>query len=90
MSEENIKRGHRKLRVGEVISEKMNKTIVVRVRRRVRHPKFKKIITVFSKCYAHDANGEAKLGDQVRIQETRPLSKPKCWRLIEVTHRSET
>ena len=75
MSEENIKRGHRKLRVGEVISEKMNKTIVVRVRRRVRHPKFKKIITVFSKCYAHDANGEAKLGDQVRIQETRPLSK---------------
>ena len=90
MSEENIKRGHRKLRVGEVISEKMNKTIVVRVRRRVRHPKFKKIITVFSKCYAHDANGEAKLGDQVRIQETRPLSKTKCWRLIEVTHRSET
>lgn len=89
MSEENIKRGHRKLRVGEVISEKMNKTIVVRVRRRVRHPKFKKIITVFSKCYAHDANGEAKLGDQVRIQETRPLSKTKCWRLIEVTHRSE-
>ena len=89
MSEENIKRGHRKLRVGEVISEKMDKTIVVRVRRRVRHPKFKKIITVFSKCYAHDANGEAKLGDQVRIQETRPLSKTKCWRLIEVTHRSE-
>jgi len=89
MSEENIKRGHRKLRVGEVISEKMNKTIVVRVRRRVRHPKFKKIITVFSKCYAHDANGEAKLGDQVRIQETRPLSKTKCWRLIEVTHRAE-
>jgi len=89
MSEENIKRGHRKLRVGEVISEKMDKTIVVRVRRRVRHPRFKKIITVFSKCYAHDANGEAKLGDQVRIQETRPLSKTKCWRLIEVTHRSE-
>ena len=89
MSEENIKRGHRKLRVGEVISEKMDKTIVVRVRRRVRHPRFKKIITVFSKCYAHDAEGEAKLGDQVRIQETRPLSKTKCWRLIEVTHRSE-
>ena len=89
MSEENIKRGHRKLRVGEVISEKMDKTIVVRVRRRVRHPRFKKIITVFSKCYAHDAKGEAKLGDQVRIQETRPLSKTKCWRLIEVTHLSE-
>lgn len=89
MAEENITRGHRKLRIGEVISDKMENTIVVRVRRRIRHPRFKKIVTAFSKCYAHDAKGEAKVGDQVRIQETRPLSKTKCWRLVEITHKAE-
>lgn len=89
MSEENNQRGHRKLRIGEVISDKMNKTVVVRVRRRIRHARFKKIITVFSKCYVHDERSEAKIGDHVRIQETRPLSKNKCWRLVEVTHKAE-
>ncbi len=84
MSESTAKRGHRKERVGEVISDGMNRTIVVRVRRRIHHPRYKKVVTVFSKCYAHDAKEQAKVGDQVRILETRPLSKKKTWRLVEV------
>jgi small subunit ribosomal protein S17 len=85
MSETNLSaRGHRKERLGEVISNKMAKTIVVRVERRFRHPKFKKVVTRFSKLYAHDEKSEAKIGDRVRIQETRPLSKTKCWRLVEI------
>lgn len=89
MSQEQLSRGHRRIRIGEVISEKMDKTIVVRIRRRIKHPRFKKIITVFSKCYVHDADRQAHLGDEVRIQETRPLSKTKCWRLVEVLRRKE-
>src|SRR4051794_35153454 len=85
MSETNLSdRGHRKERLGEVISNKMAKTIVVRVERRFRHPKFKKVVTQFNKFYAHDEKSEAKIGDRVRIQETRPLSKTKCWRLVEI------
>jgi len=83
-------RGQRKERIGEVISDKMTKTIVVRVERRFPHPRFKKIITRFKKFYAHDEKREAKVGDRVRIQETRPLSKTKRWRLIEVVQRGET
>ena len=82
-------RGNRKERVGEVISAKMAKTIVVRVERRFPHPKFRKVITAYSKFYAHDEKGEAKPGDKVLIQETRPLSKLKRWRLIEVVDRGE-
>ena len=82
-------RGHRKERVGEVLSSKMTKTIVVRVERRFRHPRFKKVVTAYSKFYAHDEKNEAKVGDRVRIQETRPLSKTKCWRLVEVVERNE-
>lgn len=81
-------RGHRKERLGEVISNKMTKTIVVRVERRFRHPKFKKVVTRYRKFYAHDEKSEAKIGDRVRIQETRPLSKLKNWRLVEVVERS--
>ena len=77
-------RGHRKERVGEVVSSKMQKTIVVRVERRFRHPQFKKVVTAFKKLYAHDEANLAKVGDLVRIQETRPLSRTKCWRLMEV------
>jgi len=84
MSENSQARGHRKERVGEVVSNKMQKTIVVRVERRYRHPEFKKVVTSFSKFYAHDENNSAKVGDLVRIQETRPLSRTKCWRLMEV------
>lgn len=81
-------RGHRKERLGEVISSKMAKTIVVVVERRFQHPRFKKVVTSYRKLYAHDEKGEAKVGDRVRIEETRPLSKLKCWRLVEVVARS--
>ncbi|MBI3879050.1 MAG: 30S ribosomal protein S17 [Verrucomicrobia bacterium] len=83
-----LERGHRKERTGEVVSTKMAKTIVVRVQRRFQHPKFKKVVTSFNKFYAHDETGEAKLGDLVRIQETRRMSKTKCWRLVEVVTRN--
>ncbi|HEX4342591.1 MAG TPA: 30S ribosomal protein S17 [Verrucomicrobiae bacterium] len=82
-------RGNRKERVGEVISNKMAKTIVVRVERRFPHPQFKKVVTGFKKFYAHDEKNEAKPGDTVRIIETRPLSKMKRWRLVEVVERGE-
>lgn len=81
-------RGHRKERLGKVIANKMAKTIVVSVERRFPHPKFKKVITTFSKFYAHDEKGEAKIGDVVLIQETRPLSKLKRWRLLQVVERN--
>lgn len=80
-----IVRNHRKVRTGEVISDKMNKTVVVLVKRRVQHPRFKKVITRYHKLYAHDEKSQAKIGDQVRIRETRPISKTKCWCLVEVT-----
>jgi len=73
-----------KERVGEVISDKMDKTIVVKVVRRVPHLKFKKIVKVSNKFYVHDEKNEAKTGDKVSIRETRPLSKLKRWELISV------
>jgi small subunit ribosomal protein S17 len=82
-------RGHRKERVGEVVSNKMAKTIVVRVQRRFPHPQFKKIVTAYKKFYAHDEKAEAKIGDTVRIQETRPMSKLKRWQLVEVVERNQ-
>jgi small subunit ribosomal protein S17 len=81
-------RGVRKERVGEVVSNKMTKTIVVRVERRFPHPQFKKIVTAYKKFYAHDEKAEAKIGDTVRIEETRPLSKLKRWKLVEVVERN--
>ena len=89
MTETSLQRGHRKERVGNVVSDKMNKTIVVRVERRFRHPQFKKVVTAYSKFYAHDEKNEAKVGDRVRIQETRPLSKTKSWRLVEIVERNQ-
>lgn len=80
--------GKRKQRVGEVVSNKMTKTIVVRVERRFPHPQFKKIVTSYKKFYAHDEKSEAKVGDTVRIEESRPLSKLKRWKLIEVVERA--
>ena len=76
--------GKRKQRVGEVVSNKMTKTIVVRVERRFPHPQYKKIVTSYKKFYAHDEKSEAKVGDTVKIEESRPLSKLKRWKLIEV------
>jgi small subunit ribosomal protein S17 len=77
-------RGTRKTRTGQVISSSMNKTIVVRTVSRVPHPKFGKIVKQMKKFYAHDEQNQAKTGDTVRIMETRPLSKLKRWRLVEV------
>jgi small subunit ribosomal protein S17 len=77
-------RGSRKVRTGEVISSGMNKTIVVRSVTRVPHAKFGKIVKQQKKFYAHDEENKAKTGDTVRIMETRPLSKVKRWRLVEV------
>ena len=83
-----VERGHRKERQGTVISNKMAKTIVVQVQRRFPHPQYKKVITAYSKFYAHDEKSEARVGDVVLIQETRPLSKLKRWRLTQVVEKA--
>ena len=75
-------RGSRKVRKGVVVSNKMDKTIVVRVSRTTRHPKFGKIVKRSTKCYAHDESGTCGVGDEVVIMETRPLSKMKRWRVV--------
>jgi small subunit ribosomal protein S17 len=80
--------GFKNEKVGEVVSTKMEKTIVVEVSRRVPHPLYKRIIGKRKKFYAHDADGKAKLGDVVRIVECRPLSKLKRWQLAEVVRRA--
>lgn len=77
-------RNLRKTRVGTVVSNKMAKTIVVKTTTRVPHPKFGKIVQHVKKFYAHDEEGKAQPGDRVRIMETRPLSKLKRWRLVEI------
>ena len=85
MSEANVEvRGNRKERVGVVVSDVQDKTIVVNVDRRKQHPLYKKVVRVSKKFTAHDENNEAKKGDTVRIVETRPLSKNKRWRLVEI------
>ena len=89
MNEEQQQKGKRTL-VGEVTSNKMDKTIVVRVDRRFRHPLYKKVLTRSKKFYAHDAEGTAKAGDVVKIRETRPLSKLKRWELVEVVRQAAT
>lgn len=83
------KRGVRKQREGVVISDKMDRTIVVRVERRVRHPLYGKQVKRSQKCYADDAERAAKVGDVVRIVETRPMSRLKRWRLVEVVRKAE-
>jgi len=91
MSESSVKseRGVRKERVGVVTSDKMDKTIVVTVDRLARHKRYKKVIKISKKYYAHDENGTAKVGDEVKISETRPTSKLKRWRLVEVLKSAE-
>ncbi len=89
MSEATVQaRGYRKERIGVVVSDVQDKTIVVKVDRRTQHPMYKKVVKVRRKFTAHDEKNEAKVGDTVRIAETRPLSKNKCWRLIEIVSRS--
>jgi small subunit ribosomal protein S17 len=76
--------GLRQRRVGEVVSAKMQKTVVVEVRRRVQHPVYKRVLTRRKKFYVHDEQGQCREGDRVEIEETRPLSKLKRWRLVRV------
>jgi small subunit ribosomal protein S17 len=75
--------------VGEVVSDKMDKTIVVEVSRRVRHPRYQKVMTTYKKFYAHDEKDEAAMGDKVRIVESRPLSKLKRWALVQVVEKAK-
>lgn len=77
-------RGLRKTRVGEVVSDKTDKTIVVKVVTRVPHPRFRKIVKQSTKFHAHDEKNEARIGDRVSIAECRPLSRMKRWRLVEI------
>ena len=86
MSEE---RGMRKTRVGVVVSDKMDKTITVAVKYRVRHPLYGKIINRTAKLKAHDENNECGIGDTVRLMETRPLSRDKRWRLVEILEKAK-
>ena len=85
MEERNL----RKTRVGVVVSDKMDKTIVVAVRDNVRHPLYNKIVKKTYKLKAHDEKIDAKIGDTVRVMETRPLSKDKRWRLVEIMERAK-
>ncbi|MBK7753469.1 MAG: 30S ribosomal protein S17 [Flavobacteriales bacterium] len=82
-------RNLRKERVGIVTSDKMDKSVVVTVERRVMHPKYGKFVKRSSKFMAHDEKEEANIGDTVRIMETRPISKSKCWRVVEVVERAK-
>jgi small subunit ribosomal protein S17 len=84
-----IVRSNRKAREGIVVSNKMNKTVVVSLVERVRHPKYDKFVIRTKKFYAHDEANDAKVGDKVRIVETRPLSKTKRWRVVEVLERAK-
>ncbi|MEO7963420.1 MAG: 30S ribosomal protein S17 [Gemmatimonadaceae bacterium] len=81
-------RSARKIRVGVVVSDKMQKTVVVRIDRRVPHPTYGKMVTRTKNVKAHDEENTAKTGDTVRIMETRPLSKDKRWRVVEIVERA--
>ena len=85
MEERNL----RKTRVGKVVSNKMDKTIVVAIDDRVRHPLYKQIVNKTYKLKAHDENNECNIGDTVRVMETRPLSKDKRWRLVEIVEKAK-
>ena len=85
MEERNL----RKVRDGVVISNKMQKTIVIQVDRKLKHPKYGKFLKKSSKYHAHDENDECNIGDTVKIMETRPLSKSKRWRLVEILERAK-
>lgn len=87
--EENTVRNLRKERVGVVVSNKMDKTIVVAERRKVKHTVYGKFVNKTTKFYAHDDTNTCNIGDTVRIMETRPLSKKKCWRLVEIIERAK-
>ena len=82
-------RGRRKVRTGVVVSERMDKTVLVRIDRKVRHPLYRKTVARSNKLAAHDENNDSHVGDTVRVIETRPLSKTKRWRVVEVVQRAK-
>jgi small subunit ribosomal protein S17 len=84
-----VERNNRKTRIGKVVSDKMDKTIVVAIERKVRHPLYGKIINTTTKLKAHDENNEAKVNDKVSIMETRPLSKDKRWRITGIVEKAK-
>ena len=84
-----IVRGYRKTRTGIVVSDKMDKTVVVAIRTKVRHPLYGKMVNKTTKFKAHDENNECGIGDTVRIMETRPLSKDKRWRIVEIIEKAK-
>jgi small subunit ribosomal protein S17 len=89
MAEETTERNARKVREGIVVSNKMDKTAVIAVVERVRHPKYAKFVLRTKKLYAHDETNDVNVGDRVRVMETRPLSKSKSWRVVEVLERAK-
>ena len=84
-----IERGRRKVRTGVVVSDKMDKTVLIRIDRQVTHPLYQKTVRRSSKLAAHDEQNEAHVGDTVRVMETRPLSKSKRWRVVEIVERAK-
>ncbi len=84
-----MERNLRKERIGLVVSNKMDKSIVILVERKVKHPKYGKFVKKSTKFMAHDEKNECSIGDTVKIMETRPLSKNKCWRLVEIIERAK-
>ena len=84
-----MERNLRKTRIGKVTSDKMDKTIVVAIENHVKHPLYKKVVKRTYKLKAHDENNECRIGDTVKVMETRPLSKDKRWRLVEIIERAK-
>ena len=84
-----MERNNRKIREGIVVSDKMDKSIVIKVERKMKHPIYGKFLKRSTKFMAHDEKNECRIGDRVRIMETRPLSKNKCWRLIEIVEKAK-
>lgn len=88
-TEQTVDRNSRKERIGTVVSDKMDKTITVSVRRQMKHPMYGKYLERSSKFMVHDEDNDAGEGDTVRVMETRPISKNKCWRLVEIIERAK-
>ncbi|MBP6871693.1 MAG: 30S ribosomal protein S17 [Bacteroidales bacterium] len=84
-----MERNLRKERIGLVVSNKMEKSIVVQIERKVKHPKYGKFVRKTTKLVAHDEQNECGIGDTVKIMETRPMSKNKCWRLVEIIEKAK-
>lgn len=84
-----MERNNRKVREGIVVSDKMDKSIVIKVERKMKHPIYGKFLKRSTKFMAHDEKNECRIGDRVKIMETRPLSKNKCWRLIEIVEKAK-